>query len=82
MNILATAARWLSQCGVVFCFHGLLVLADLDPVVITPEEPDSLDQGQDLSLSCNALSSLDTNTSWYKVDLKAIAQIFVYAFKS
>ncbi|KAB5550284.1 hypothetical protein PHYPO_G00052070 [Pangasianodon hypophthalmus] len=38
----------------------------LDPVVITPENPDSLDQGQDLSLYCNALSSLSTRADWYK----------------
>ncbi|XP_017346220.1 melanoma cell adhesion molecule b isoform X3 [Ictalurus punctatus] len=43
-----------------------LMVHYLDTVVITPENPDSLDQGQDLSLNCNALSSLATHTVWYK----------------
>ncbi|XP_048016455.1 melanoma cell adhesion molecule b isoform X2 [Megalobrama amblycephala] len=37
----------------------------LDDIVVTPEETD-LDQGYDLTLTCNALSSLPTNTTWYK----------------
>ncbi|KAK3560721.1 hypothetical protein QTP86_014727 [Hemibagrus guttatus] len=43
-----------------------LMVHYLDPVVITPENPDSLDEGQDLSLLCNALSSLSTHAFWYK----------------
>ncbi|TSQ58049.1 Cell surface glycoprotein MUC18 [Bagarius yarrelli] len=38
----------------------------LDPVVIIPENTKSLDEGQDLSLTCNALSSLATHAFWYK----------------
>ncbi|XP_060799839.1 melanoma cell adhesion molecule b isoform X2 [Neoarius graeffei] len=41
----------------------------LDPVVITPENPDILDEGEDLFLTCNALSSLSTKAFWYKDDL-------------
>ncbi|XP_067221602.1 melanoma cell adhesion molecule b isoform X2 [Chanodichthys erythropterus] len=37
----------------------------LDDIVVTPEETD-LDQGYDLTLTCNALSSLPTDTTWYK----------------
>ncbi|KAM9468393.1 melanoma cell adhesion molecule b isoform 2-T2 [Clarias gariepinus] len=43
-----------------------LMVHYLDPVVITPKNPDSLNEGQDLSLTCNALSSLNTQTVWYK----------------
>ncbi|KAF5901957.1 cell surface glycoprotein MUC18 isoform X1, partial [Clarias magur] len=46
-----------------------LMVHYLDPVVITPENPESLDQGQDLSISCNALSSLSTQAFWYKDDV-------------
>lgn len=60
-------------CGlfanVVLYFHALVLLADLDPVVIMPENPESLDEGQDLPLTCNALSSLSTDAIWYKVDV-------------
>ncbi|XP_049323163.1 melanoma cell adhesion molecule b isoform X2 [Astyanax mexicanus] len=38
----------------------------MDDVVITPEQPAELDEGQNLSLSCNALCSLPTRTVWYK----------------
>ncbi|XP_043115828.1 melanoma cell adhesion molecule b isoform X2 [Puntigrus tetrazona] len=37
----------------------------LDQVVVIPEEA-VLKQGEDLSLTCNALSSLPTLTAWYK----------------
>ncbi|XP_051717083.1 melanoma cell adhesion molecule b isoform X2 [Ctenopharyngodon idella] len=37
----------------------------LDDIVVTPEET-VLDQGKDLTLTCNALSSSPTNTTWYK----------------
>ncbi|XP_060744555.1 melanoma cell adhesion molecule b isoform X2 [Tachysurus vachellii] len=46
-----------------------LMVHYLDPVVITPENPYSLDEGQDLSLTCNALSSLSTHAFWYKDDV-------------
>lgn len=47
--------------------------------MITPENPDILDEGEDLVLTCNALSSLSTKAFWYKVDLMVIGQILVYA---
>ncbi|XP_056329633.1 melanoma cell adhesion molecule b isoform X2 [Danio aesculapii] len=37
----------------------------LDHIVVTPDETD-LDQGHDITLTCNALSSLPTHTTWYK----------------
>ncbi|XP_016335341.1 cell surface glycoprotein MUC18 isoform X3 [Sinocyclocheilus anshuiensis] len=37
----------------------------LDQIVVTPEET-VLNQGEDLALTCNALSSLPTLTAWYK----------------
>ncbi|XP_018972115.1 cell surface glycoprotein MUC18-like isoform X1 [Cyprinus carpio] len=37
----------------------------LDQIVVTPEET-VLNQGDDLPLTCNALSSLPTQTSWFK----------------
>ncbi|XP_027029800.1 melanoma cell adhesion molecule b isoform X1 [Tachysurus fulvidraco] len=46
-----------------------LMVHFLDPIVITPENPYSLDEGQDLSLNCNALSSLPTHAFWYKDDV-------------
>ncbi|KAL6471054.1 hypothetical protein MHYP_G00197040 [Metynnis hypsauchen] len=38
----------------------------LDSVVIIPEEEVLLDKGDDLSLTCNAMSSLSTHAVWYK----------------
>ncbi|XP_076832640.1 melanoma cell adhesion molecule b [Brachyhypopomus gauderio] len=44
-----------------------LMVNYLDPVVITPEDsPHMVIQGQDVSLTCNALSSLPTHTRWYQ----------------
>ncbi|XP_026869186.2 melanoma cell adhesion molecule b isoform X2 [Electrophorus electricus] len=44
-----------------------LMVHYLDPVVITSGgSSDMLDLGQHVSLTCNALSSLPTNTTWYK----------------
>ncbi|XP_057206462.1 melanoma cell adhesion molecule b isoform X2 [Triplophysa rosa] len=37
----------------------------LDEIVVTPEKR-VLDQGEDLTLTCNALASLSTHTEWYK----------------
>ncbi|XP_056613518.1 melanoma cell adhesion molecule b isoform X2 [Triplophysa dalaica] len=37
----------------------------LDEIVVTPEKR-VLDQGEDLTLTCNALASLSTQTEWYK----------------
>ncbi len=39
---------------------------DLDQIMVTPKEK-VLNQGEDLPLTCNALSSLPTLTAWYKV---------------
>ncbi|XP_046719589.1 melanoma cell adhesion molecule b isoform X4 [Silurus meridionalis] len=47
-----------------------LMVHFLDPVVITPENPDSLDEGEDLNLTCNAMSSLPTQTFWYKDNVR------------
>ncbi|XP_058268837.1 melanoma cell adhesion molecule b isoform X3 [Hemibagrus wyckioides] len=46
-----------------------LMVHYLDPVVIMTENPESLDEGQDLLLTCNALSSLSTDAFWYKDDV-------------
>ncbi|XP_073674368.1 melanoma cell adhesion molecule b isoform X2 [Garra rufa] len=43
----------------------------LDRIVLTPEDT-VLHQGQDLTLTCNALSSLPTNTAWYKDGMRLI----------
>ncbi|KAK2881087.1 hypothetical protein QQF64_008574 [Cirrhinus molitorella] len=43
----------------------------LDHIVVTPEDT-VLDQGQDLILTCNALSSLPTYTAWYKDDMQLV----------
>ncbi|XP_018972107.2 cell surface glycoprotein MUC18-like isoform X1 [Cyprinus carpio] len=43
----------------------------LDHIVVTPEET-VLDQGDDLTLTCNALSSLPTQTAWYKHDMQLV----------
>ncbi|XP_021337028.1 melanoma cell adhesion molecule b isoform X2 [Danio rerio] len=37
----------------------------LDNIMVTPDETDP-DQGHDITLTCNALSSLPTHTAWYK----------------
>ncbi|XP_008331318.1 cell surface glycoprotein MUC18 [Cynoglossus semilaevis] len=38
----------------------------LDPVVVVPKESELMFKGEDLTASCNALSSLKTSTVWYK----------------
>ncbi|XP_016149480.1 cell surface glycoprotein MUC18-like isoform X1 [Sinocyclocheilus grahami] len=43
----------------------------LDHIVVTPEET-VLDQGEDLTLTCNALSSLPTQTAWYKDGMRLV----------
>ncbi|KAI2656241.1 Cell surface glycoprotein MUC18 [Labeo rohita] len=43
----------------------------LDRIVVTPEDT-VLDQGKDLTLTCNALSSLPTKTVWYKGDMRLL----------
>lgn len=43
--------------------------ADLDPAVVVPKESEFMLKGEDLTATCNALSSLKTSTVWYKVSL-------------
>ncbi|KAG7516738.1 cell surface glycoprotein MUC18-like [Solea senegalensis] len=38
----------------------------LDPAVVVPKESEFMLRGEDLTASCNALSSLKTSTVWYK----------------
>ncbi|XP_049599150.1 cell surface glycoprotein MUC18 isoform X2 [Syngnathus scovelli] len=38
----------------------------LDPAVVVPKEAEAMFKGEDLTASCNALSSLKTSTVWYK----------------
>lgn len=47
---------------------GLVWLcADLDPAVVVPKDSEFMLRGEDLTATCNALSSLKTSTVWYKV---------------
>lgn len=45
----------------------LSVCKDLDAAVVTPRENVSMAMGQELEATCNALSSLQTQTVWLKV---------------
>ncbi|XP_077403034.1 cell surface glycoprotein MUC18 isoform X2 [Vanacampus margaritifer] len=38
----------------------------LDPAVVVPKESEAMMKGEDLTATCNALSSLKTSTVWYK----------------
>ncbi|XP_022534813.2 cell surface glycoprotein MUC18 isoform X1 [Astyanax mexicanus] len=38
----------------------------LDPAVVVPRDSEVMLKGENLSASCNALSSLETNTVWFK----------------
>ncbi|XP_026229206.1 cell surface glycoprotein MUC18 [Anabas testudineus] len=38
----------------------------LDPAVVVPKDSEVMVKGEDLTATCNALSSLKTNTVWYK----------------
>ncbi|XP_040908454.1 cell surface glycoprotein MUC18 isoform X2 [Toxotes jaculatrix] len=38
----------------------------LDPVVVVPKDSEVMLKGEDLTATCNALSSLKTSTVWYK----------------
>ncbi|XP_054650704.1 melanoma cell adhesion molecule b isoform X2 [Dunckerocampus dactyliophorus] len=38
----------------------------LDPAVVAPASPVEVDQGEELTATCNALSSLQTHTTWFK----------------
>lgn len=41
--------------------------ADIDAAVVTPKDTVAVGQGKELKASCNALSSLQTHTVWFKV---------------
>lgn len=45
------------------------VCIDLDPPVIKPSETIVVDNGKEVKVTCNALSSLSTKTTWFKVTL-------------
>lgn len=45
---------------------SLLSCVDLDPAVVIPKDT-VIPQGQELKATCNALSSVDTHTAWFKV---------------
>ncbi|KAA0701977.1 MUC18 Gicerin Melanoma cell adhesion molecule Melanoma-associated antigen [Triplophysa tibetana] len=51
--------------GTVFEGSIDIMIHYLDEIVVTPEKR-VLDQGEDLTLTCNALASLSTHTEWYK----------------
>ncbi|KAM8903100.1 melanoma cell adhesion molecule b isoform 4-T4 [Spinachia spinachia] len=46
--------------------NGVLVVNYLDAAVVLPEDTVVLDQGGELTATCNALSSLQTQTAWMK----------------
>lgn len=50
-----------------FCLV-LVVVSVLDPAVVVPKDSELMLRGEDLTATCNALSSLKTSTVWYKVD--------------
>lgn len=45
----------------------LMVVSVLDPAVVVPKDSELMLKGEDLTATCNALSSLKTSTVWYKV---------------
>ncbi len=47
-----------------------LVCSDLDPAVVVPKDSEVMLKGESLTATCNALSSLETSTVWFKVRLK------------
>lgn len=46
---------------------ALSVVSVLDPAVVVPKDSELMLRGEDLTATCNALSSLKTSTVWYKV---------------
>ncbi len=56
------------ELNVTVCFLCLFLLcSDLDPAVVVPKDSEVMLKGEDLTATCNALSSLKTSTVWYKV---------------
>ncbi|XP_067333885.1 cell surface glycoprotein MUC18-like [Channa argus] len=47
-------------------FLCCLLCSDLDPAVVVPKDSEVMLKGEDLTATCNALSSLKTHTVWYK----------------
>lgn len=47
---------------------------DLDPAVVVPKDSEVMSKGESLTATCNALSSLNTSTVWFKVWIDAILQ--------
>jgi len=50
------------------------VCADLDPAVVMPKDSEVMLKGESLTATCNALSSLETATVWFKVHCSVIQQ--------
>lgn len=50
-----------------FEFSFPAVRADLDAAVVMPKDTILVTQGEELKATCNALSSLQTDTTWFKV---------------
>lgn len=61
--------KYILPIGALFNLYILFpsVCADLDPAVISPHNNIFVMEGDDLTVSCNALSSLRTATTWFKV---------------
>lgn len=53
-----------------FMCLSLCVCADLDPAVVMPKDSEVMLKGESLTATCNALSSLETTTVWFKVTLQ------------
>lgn len=51
-----------------FC---VCVCSDLDPAVVVPKDSEVMLKGESLTATCNALSSLETSTVWFKVTLQS-----------
>lgn len=47
-----------------------VVATDLDPAFVVPKDSEMMLRGEELTATCNALSSLPTSTVWYKVYIK------------
>lgn len=59
MSLCFTTLERLTLCSPV-------VYADLEPAVVLPTNIE-IAQGEELTATCNALSSLQTHTAWFKV---------------
>jgi hypothetical protein len=50
-----------------FLFHIMFLSPDLDPALVVPKDSEIMFKGESLTATCNALSSLETFTVWFKV---------------